>query len=483
MNNSAIHEGSGDGGGLAFGDSTNSSINNCTISNNFAYYRGGGIFYFGQNGTRTIANSILWDNRAQIGSEILVHSGPAPSVTYTDVKGGGFSGAGNKNADPKFCSASANNYHLTASPGISPCINSGNNTGVSSTDLDGHVRVVGGTVDMGCYEYQGSGTGCESGGVTLACPAPGCPTASIFSASPADSQRDARRPHPEGGTGTPVDPTTRTGIGSRAAGNLEPVTITLKNGGTLVSGATQLGCWGLCETGVETVESPTSPLTANFVYSVRETSTGVYSIFLDRPISAGNWTTLKYLGGSNYVAYASLPSDVNIDGYAAPNDIIALIDCINYPLTCPGAHPYRTDIDHSGQPLPPDITMEIDLLNGTGNFIAWQGKQLATNTTCPGGTMLMADYSETVASEQDPAEVNQEIADWLVAYLSTADPMGGTEVEDFEFIVDELTQWCVDSFTVDEQNGLADRLSDSTLSFASEIGANAAALMAAVLNP
>ncbi len=42
----------------------------------------------------------------------------------------------------------------------SPCINTGNNTYVfGSTDLDSRPRIVGGTVDVGAYEFQAPGIG------------------------------------------------------------------------------------------------------------------------------------------------------------------------------------------------------------------------------------------------------------------------------------------------------------------------------------
>jgi hypothetical protein len=48
------------------------------------------------------------------------------------------------------------NLHLQTN---SSCINAGNNAYVTNaTDLDGNPRVVSGTVDIGAYEYQGTGS-------------------------------------------------------------------------------------------------------------------------------------------------------------------------------------------------------------------------------------------------------------------------------------------------------------------------------------
>jgi hypothetical protein len=59
---------------------------------------------------------------------------------------------GNVPNDPLFVNASAGNFHLQSG---SPCINSGDNACISTpADFDGNPRIVGGTVDMGAYEYQ-----------------------------------------------------------------------------------------------------------------------------------------------------------------------------------------------------------------------------------------------------------------------------------------------------------------------------------------
>jgi len=207
-------------------------------------------------------------------------------------------------------------------------------------------------------------------GGTICGGAPGCGDGTITGSDPADGTRDSRQPHPVNDCSLAA----RQGIGSED----EPIEITLSE-----SGAGGVLCWQLCETGIEAVDTGEScpSLSANFVKSVTETSTGVYELVLDRPISAGEWTTISYLGDDSYVTYASLPADAEADGQSASDDYTAIINYLNEVATPPYGV-YSTDMDHSEAFNSSDALRLLDLLNGAGKFTSWYGATLPTNT-CP----------------------------------------------------------------------------------------------------
>jgi subtilisin-like proprotein convertase family protein len=82
---------------------------------------------------------------------------------------------------------------------------------------------------------------------------------------------------------------------------------------------------------------------------------------LDRPITAGEWTTVGYNGvfTQSLVDIGFLPGDVNQSGKVTGADITELIDCLNNQIFCAD---YQTDIDRSGLTNGNDITRLIDVL-------------------------------------------------------------------------------------------------------------------------
>jgi hypothetical protein len=139
------------GGGM-WNNSSSPTVTNCTFSGNSATGDGGGMYNY-SGSSPTVTNCILWGDT---GGEIYNDSS-TPVVTYCDVQGG-YSGAGNIDADPLF--VGAGDYHLQAG---SPCIDAGDNAAPSlpSTDFEGDPRIVDGdgggdpaaVVDMGADEY------------------------------------------------------------------------------------------------------------------------------------------------------------------------------------------------------------------------------------------------------------------------------------------------------------------------------------------
>ena len=118
----------------------------------------------GFNTNVLIENNIIYavgDNAALLCNPIYQDGPPIvefndafnPSISYGDSCSG-FSGInGNISGDPKLANVAKDSYQLKSD---SPAINAGSNSApyLPGKDLAGHPRIVGGTIDMGAYEYQ-----------------------------------------------------------------------------------------------------------------------------------------------------------------------------------------------------------------------------------------------------------------------------------------------------------------------------------------
>ena len=130
--NSATFGGGADGG----------TLNNCTLTGNWATNSGGGAF------NCTLNNCIVYFNSDPNGGNYGLYN----TLNYCCTTPMPTNGVGNITNAPLFVNYAGGNLRLQSN---SPCINSGDNAYVvGSTDLDGNPRIVGGTVDIGAYEYQ-----------------------------------------------------------------------------------------------------------------------------------------------------------------------------------------------------------------------------------------------------------------------------------------------------------------------------------------
>jgi hypothetical protein len=157
----------------------------------------GGLYSFPNSGAPVFVNNTFTNNRSSNGldSEIYTNSSPGePTSFYNNIvvglkgqtalycdnfntttlavffnndvyvpRGTRYGGIcpdqtgsnGNISDNPKFVNPAKRNYQLL---GGSPAINAGTNSApdLPKKDLAGHPRIVGGTIDMGAYEFQGT---------------------------------------------------------------------------------------------------------------------------------------------------------------------------------------------------------------------------------------------------------------------------------------------------------------------------------------
>jgi hypothetical protein len=144
------------------GAAQQSTLYNCVLTGNVAV-QGGGVYLGTLYNCTLAANSALTNGGAAVSATLyncIVYFNTAvqspnydgSTLNYCCTTPQPLTGLGNITNAPLFVDYANGNFHLQSN---SPCINSGNNVFVTSmTDLDGNPRIVGGTVDIGAYEFQ-----------------------------------------------------------------------------------------------------------------------------------------------------------------------------------------------------------------------------------------------------------------------------------------------------------------------------------------
>lgn len=155
-----------DGGGAH-----STTMRNCLVTENVAYgvFGGGGAYQCNLINCTVVANRSQSLNGGSGGGtysgsavNCIIFDNTSYSSTRKNYRGGNFSwcctsplptsGNGNFISPPLLINQGGGDFRLQTN---SLCINAGNNASVaSSVDLDSNARIVGGTVDIGAYEFQ-----------------------------------------------------------------------------------------------------------------------------------------------------------------------------------------------------------------------------------------------------------------------------------------------------------------------------------------
>jgi len=139
-----------DGSGGYGGGAGGGTLYNCTLTGNSAL-GGGGAGRDGYDGRSTLYNCIVYYNTTANGADYAYST-----LNYCCTMLLPTNGVGNITNAPLFVDYANGNLRLQSN---SPCINAGNNAyWTTATDLDGKSRIVSGTLDIGAYEYQGTGS-------------------------------------------------------------------------------------------------------------------------------------------------------------------------------------------------------------------------------------------------------------------------------------------------------------------------------------
>ena len=149
------------GGGFSLWDRSSAVVTNLTLYHNQARAGNGGGIMVSSGTQLTLKNGILWGNLVGLASPVKqqIHADnvDGASVTYSDIEGGGWAGAGNIDVTPQFQRAGyaprplQEDFHLMAA---SPARDTGSNAGAPNKDLDGNPRPYNTLTDMGAYEWS-----------------------------------------------------------------------------------------------------------------------------------------------------------------------------------------------------------------------------------------------------------------------------------------------------------------------------------------